>query len=53
VDSRTVRIKFTGGTKVQENLLEELASLKIGLISFKSTSTKLEDSYLALFKETT
>jgi ABC-2 type transport system ATP-binding protein len=53
VDSRTVRIKFKGGTSVQENLLEELASLKIGLISFKSTSTKLEDSYLALFKETT
>jgi ABC-2 type transport system ATP-binding protein len=53
VDSRTIRIRFTGGVPVQEKLLEELVNMKIGLLSFKSTSTRLEDAYLSLIKETT
>ncbi len=52
VDSKTVRIRYGGGLETQEFILGQLANMKIGLISFKSTSTRLEDTYLNLIKET-
>ena len=53
IDSRTAKILFNGGVEAQESILEEITRMKIGMISFKSTSTRLEDTYLSLIKETT
>ena len=51
IDSRSVRIKFSGGLESQENLLSDLVSLRVGLVSFHPASSALEDSYLNLIKE--
>ncbi len=52
MDSRNLRIRFTGGTDVQERLLLDLASMRIGVISFRAASSALEDTYLNLIKDT-
>src|SRR5690348_5252161 len=52
LDSRKVRIHFSGGSQNQERLLEDLVALKIGLISFRPSSSALEDTYLKLIKDT-
>jgi ABC-2 type transport system ATP-binding protein len=52
MDARNVRVKFTGGIEIQERLLEDLASMKIGMISFRTSGSALEDSYLNLIKDT-
>jgi ABC-2 type transport system ATP-binding protein len=52
VTSRRVRIKFSGGAEVQARLLSAIASMSIGMISFHSPSSALEDSYLNLIKDT-
>ena len=52
IDSRSVRIKYTGGLQSQEYILASLAGMQLGLIGFKSSSTRLEDTYLNLIKET-
>ncbi len=52
IDSRSVKIKYTGGLKSQEYILATLAGMQIGLVGFKSSSTRLEDTYLNLIKET-
>jgi ABC-2 type transport system ATP-binding protein len=52
VDSRKIRIHFTGGMQNQESLLQELATMKIGMISFRPTASALEDTYLSLIKDT-
>ena len=52
LDSRNVRIRFSGGSEAQERILASLAGMKIGLISFRSSSSALEDTYLSLIKDT-
>ena len=52
VDHRNVRIKFSGGNENQERLLTDLVAMKIGVISFRLSSSALEDSYLNLIKDT-
>lgn len=48
---RAVRLKFTGGAGVQEQLLRQLGGLEIGMISFRASTSALEESYLNLVKE--
>ncbi len=52
VDSRKVRIHLSGGIQNQERLLQDLATMKIGMISFRPSSSALEDTYLRLIKDT-
>jgi len=52
IDSRKVRIHFSGGIQNQERLLQDLATMKIGMISFRPSSSALEDTYLNLIKDT-
>jgi ABC-2 type transport system ATP-binding protein len=52
IDSRRVRIHFSGGIQKQERLLSDLATLKIGMISFRPSASALEDTYLNLIKDT-
>jgi hypothetical protein len=51
-DDRNLQIRFSGGLDVQERILSDLVKLKIGVISYKSPSSELEDAYLRLIKET-
>ena len=51
-DPRKVLIHFSGGVENQERLLSDIASLRIGLISFHPSSSALEDTYLKLIKDT-
>jgi ABC-2 type transport system ATP-binding protein len=51
-DSRNVRIHLSGGIQNQERLLQDLATMKIGMISFHPSSSALEDTYLRLIKDT-
>ncbi len=52
IDSRKVRIHFSGGIQNQERLLQDLATMKIGMISFRPSASALEDTYLNLIKDT-
>lgn len=52
MDSRNLRIKFQGGLQNQENILANLAGMRIGVISFRASVSALEDSYLNLIKDT-
>ena len=52
IDSRKVRIHFSGGIQNQERLLLDLATMKIGMISFRPSASALEDTYLNLIKDT-
>ncbi len=52
VDPRNVRIKFSGGLAVQERLLIDLASLRIGVVSYRPSTSALEETYLNLIKDT-
>ena len=51
VNGKTVRLKFKGGQSAQEEILADLASLKIGLLEFKTAFSKLEDTYMSLIQE--
>ena len=52
LDSRNVRVMFKGGLDLQARLLYELASLQLGMISFRASASALEGVYLNLIKET-
>jgi ABC-2 type transport system ATP-binding protein len=52
LDPRRIRIHFAGGIQNQERLLLDLASMKIGMISFHPSASALEDTYLRLIKDT-
>jgi ABC-2 type transport system ATP-binding protein len=51
-DDRNLTIKFAGGPDVQERLLSDLVRLDIGVISYRPSSTELEDAYLKLVTAT-
>src|SRR5436309_5176487 len=52
IDSRRIRIRFSGGAPIQERLLSDIVTMKIGMISFHSPTSALEDTYLNLIKDT-
>jgi len=52
LEMKSLRIKFSGNLDNQERLLSDLVALKIGLVSFHSSSSALEDTYLNLIKAT-
>ncbi|MDG6997801.1 MAG: ABC transporter ATP-binding protein [Nitrososphaerota archaeon] len=52
LDSRNLRVKFSGGALTQERLLSEIGSMKVGALSFRAGASALEDTYLNLIKET-
>ena len=51
-DDNNLRIRFNGGLDVQERILSDLVKLNIGVISYRSASSELEDAYLKLVKST-
>ncbi len=51
-DPRHVTVRFKGGLPTQERLFSQLAGMNVGVVSFRETSTGLEDAYLKLIKET-
>ena len=52
LETKSLRIKFSGNLENQERLLSDLVALKIGLVSFHPSSSALEDTYLNLIKAT-
>jgi ABC-2 type transport system ATP-binding protein len=51
-DDTTLRIKFNGGLTVQESILASMVGMNLGVISYKSAASALEDAYLGLIKDT-
>ena len=51
LDDRNLRLKFVGDAETQAEILSELVALKLGVNSFKASSSALEDVYLSLIKE--
>jgi ABC-2 type transport system ATP-binding protein len=52
MDSRNLRIRFSGEVDAQEKLLADLVAMRIGVISFRASGSALEDTYLNLIKDT-
>lgn len=52
LDSKKIRIRFSGGIQNQERLLVDLVGIRIGMISFHASASALEDTYLKLIKDT-
>jgi len=51
-DGNTFRIQFAGGLDTQERILADLVKMKIGIVSYKPSSSALEGAYLSLVKDT-
>ncbi len=51
VDDKNLKLRFKGGVDAQEEILSQLAAMKIGLISFRRGSSALEETYLDLIKD--
>lgn len=51
-NERHLLLKFDTSATTQENLFEEIAGLRAGVVSFKEATSGLEDAYLSLIKET-
>lgn len=51
VDDRNLKLRFKGGVEVQEEILSQLAAMKLGLISFRRGSSALEETYLDMIKD--
>jgi ABC-2 type transport system ATP-binding protein len=51
-DDTNLRIRFTGGLSAQESILVNLVRMNVGVISYKSAASALEDVYLSLIKDT-
>jgi hypothetical protein len=52
MDDKNLKIKFKGDQAAQAKILSGVAALDIGVISFRSASSALEDVYLNLIKDT-
>jgi ABC-2 type transport system ATP-binding protein len=52
LDDRDLRLKFVGNAETQAEILSELVALRLGVNSYKASSSALEDVYLNLIKET-
>lgn len=51
LDDQNLRLRFEGDAEAQARILSDLVSLRIGVNSFKSSSSALEDVYLNLVRE--
>ena len=51
LDDRNLRLKFVGSAETQAEILSELVALRLGVNSFRTSSSALEDVYLNLVKE--
>jgi ABC-2 type transport system ATP-binding protein len=51
LDDRKLRLKFLGDAETQAEILSELVALRLGVNSFRASSSALEDVYLNLIKE--
>ena len=51
-DGTTFRIEFSGGLDIQERILADLVKMKIGIVSYRPSSSALEGAYLSLIKNT-
>jgi ABC-2 type transport system ATP-binding protein len=51
-DGSTFKINFNGGVAVQERILADLVRMGIGIISYKPSSSALEEAYLSLITST-
>ena len=51
-DGNTFRIEFSGGLDIQERILADLVKMKIGIVSYRPSSSALEGAYLSLVKST-
>lgn len=51
-DGTTFRIEFSGGVDIQERILADLVKMKIGIVSYRPSSSALEGAYLSLVKST-
>lgn len=49
-DGTTFRIEFSGGLDIQERILADLVKMKIGIVSYRPSSSALEGAYLSLVK---
>lgn len=47
LDATRVRLQLTGGLDVQEQLLANLAQMRLGLVGFQASKSALEEVYLA------
>jgi ABC-2 type transport system ATP-binding protein len=52
INDTSLRIKFSGGLDMQEQILSRLVNMNIGVISYRAASSELEDVYLNLIKDT-
>ncbi len=52
IDDKSLKIGFSGGLNEQEQLLNYLVKLNIGVISYKPATSELEDVYLKLITAT-
>lgn len=52
IGPRNFRMKISGGQDRQARILADIAAMNIGLISFRPSSSTLEDTYLNLIKDT-
>jgi len=52
IDDKNLRVIFNGSLEVQEQILSDLVSLRIGVVSYKPAASELEDVYLKLIKST-
>lgn len=52
VSPRSIRIRVSGGQEEQSRLLSDLVLLKIGVVSFRPSTSRLEDTYLKMIKDT-
>jgi ABC-2 type transport system ATP-binding protein len=51
IADKCIRIQFSGGEDVQEQILAEIVGVNIGVLSYKLAWSELEDVYLSLFKD--
>ncbi|MGO8806572.1 MAG: ABC transporter ATP-binding protein [Candidatus Bathyarchaeia archaeon] len=51
-DEKNLTIKFTGDLEAQGKLLSDLVGLNLGVISYRPSSSELEDAYLKLITAT-
>lgn len=51
IDDRNIRLRFSGDAETQADILSELGALRVGVNSFRTSSSALEDVYLNLVKE--
>jgi ABC-2 type transport system ATP-binding protein len=52
IDNTNLRMIFTGGVATQESILASMVRMNLGVISYKSGASALEDAYLSLIKDT-